>query len=109
MIIKNRLIRAQETVSKMISIYCQSHHGTHRNALCSDCQSLEAYAHLRIERCPFGEDKPTCAKCPIHCYTPARRDQIRQVMRYAGPRMLLHHPLLATLHLIDSLRKPTAR
>jgi hypothetical protein len=25
-------------------------------------------------------------------------------MRYAGPRMLLSHPILAILHLIDGLR-----
>jgi hypothetical protein len=27
------------------------------------------------------------------------------VMRYAGPRMLLSHPVLALLHLIDGLRR----
>ena len=27
-------------------------------------------------------------------------------MRYAGPRMLLTHPILAILHLVDGLRKP---
>jgi hypothetical protein len=26
-------------------------------------------------------------------------------MRYAGPRMLLRHPLLAILHQLDGLRK----
>jgi hypothetical protein len=31
------------------------------------------------------------------------------VMRYAGPRMLLSHPFLALLHLIDGLRKPRSR
>jgi hypothetical protein len=34
------------------------------------------------------------------------REQIRQVMRYAGPRMLLHHPIHAVLHLLDGIRKP---
>lgn len=105
----NRLIRAQKTVSKMISLYCQAHHGTRRNTLCTECQDLETYAHLRIKRCPFGTDKPTCAKCSVHCYTPVRCEQIRQVMRYAGPRMLLRHPLLATFHFFDSLRKPPTR
>jgi hypothetical protein len=28
------------------------------------------------------------------------REQVKVVMRYAGPRMLLHHPLLALRHLI---------
>jgi hypothetical protein len=26
-------------------------------------------------------------------------------MRYAGPRMLLRHPVLALLHLLDTLKK----
>jgi hypothetical protein len=29
------------------------------------------------------------------------REQIRQVMRYAGPRMLLHNPILTIRHLLD--------
>jgi hypothetical protein len=36
---------------------------------------------------------------------PLMRDDIRAVMRYAGPRMLLHHPILAVQHLIDGWRK----
>ena len=101
-----RLIRERDTVSKMIALYCKSHHNTPRDLLCIDCQNLEAYAHQRIERCPFGVGKPSCAKCPIHCYQPDRREQIRQVMRFAGPRMILHHPFLAIFHLLDSLRNP---
>lgn len=104
-----RLHRAQETVSKMITLYCHAHHKPHHNHLCPACEDLAAYAHRRIERCPYGADKPTCAKCPIHCYQADRREQIRQVMRYAGPRMLLHHPRLAILHLVDGLYKPPTR
>jgi hypothetical protein len=55
----------------------------------------------RLDRCPFGEDKPTCATCPIHCYKPQVRDRIREVMRFAGPRMLWHHPILAIRHVLD--------
>jgi len=36
------------------------------------------------------------------------RERIRAVMRYAGPRMLWRHPLLALLHLADGLQdEPT--
>ncbi len=105
----NRLKRAQETVSKMIRLYCRAHHTHDHTSLCPDCTNLAAYAHRRIERCPYGADKPTCAKCPIHCYQADRREQIRQVMRYAGPRMLLRHPRLALMHLVDGLHKPPRR
>jgi hypothetical protein len=32
------------------------------------------------------------------------RERVRQVMRFAGPRMLLHHPLLAIAHLLKERR-----
>ena len=65
---------------------------------------------LRLEKCPFQEHKTTCAKCPVHCYKPARREQIRAVMRYAGPRMMFRHPRLAFYHLvIDGRREKPER
>jgi len=44
----------------------------------------------------------------VHCYKPERRKQIQQVMRYAGPRMLRSHPLLAIRHLLKNFKKPRA-
>ena len=111
----NRLKREHETVNKMISLYCRSHHSPPPGHLCPDCQSLADYAHRRVERCPLrstlqvGMNKPTCANCPVHCYQPDRRAEIRTVMRYSGPRMLLYHPILAVLHLIDGCCKPPVR
>ena len=104
-----RLNREHKTISKMITLFCRAHHNPPPGELCSACQSLADYAHQRIDRCPFGWHKPTCAQCPVHCYKPDRREDIRLIMRYAGPRMMLHHPLLAVLHLMDGLRKQTAR
>jgi aldehyde:ferredoxin oxidoreductase len=74
-----------------------------------ECQDLLDYAFYRIDHCPYEDEKPTCAKCPIHCYRPTMREEIRQVMRYAGPRMLLHHPILTLQHLSDSMRKAPER
>jgi hypothetical protein len=34
------------------------------------------------------------------------REAVREVMRYAGPRMALRHPILAFLHLLDGFVKP---
>lgn len=101
-----RMQRERETIAAMIRIYCRAHHAPQGRELCESCQALLAYAHARLAKCPFQENKPTCARCPIHCYRPDQRDQIRDVMRYAGPRMILRHPRLALLHLLDGLRKP---
>ena len=92
-----RMQREAKTVKAMIRIYCRNQHHS-SNVLCDDCQALEDYAMARLARCPFQEDKPTCVKCPIHCYKPEMREKIRKVMGYAGPRMLGKHPVLAIKH-----------
>ncbi len=102
-----RLARELRTVAAMIECYCEGHHAT-QAALCPECQGLLDYAALRLERCRFGAEKPVCAKCPVHCYQPARREQVRTVMRYAGPRMLWRHPVLSLRHWLDSFRKAPA-
>jgi len=99
-----RLERERRTVAAMIERFCRDRHGSDRG-LCADCADLELYTRLRLEKCPYGEAKPTCANCPIHCYQPHRREQIKTVMSYAGPRMLLSHPILAIRHMLDGRRE----
>lgn len=100
----NHLDREFHTMSKMVDIYCAAHHES-ENMPCAECASFLDYAEVRLDKCPYGEDKPTCANCPIHCYKPERREQARKIMRYAGPRMLLRHPLLTIAHKLDGLRR----
>jgi hypothetical protein len=100
-----RLKREHLTMQRMVEIYCRDHHGTGAAGPCGDCSQFLDYAERRLEKCPYGEGKPTCAKCPIHCYKQAQRDQAREIMRYAGPRMTYRHPWLALTHLLDKLRK----
>jgi len=104
-----RLERERRTVEAMIRLYCADHHGLDDGAPCAACRELADYARARLERCPFGGQKPTCARCPVHCYRPEMRERIRAVMRYAGPRMLLRHPAMALLHLVDGLRRAPER
>jgi hypothetical protein len=89
----------------MVRLYCRKKHRT-KKALCESCQAIHEYAMARLERCPFQERKPTCVKCRVHCYREPQRSQIRDIMRFAGPRMLLRHPILAIRHLLDG-RRPT--
>lgn len=99
-----RLAREKKTVAKMIEIFCRGHHQT-SDGLCPECADLQSYALCRLDRCPFGEKKSACNDCPIHCYRPEMRQRIRDVMRYAGPRMLLRHPVLAIRHQLDSAKR----
>jgi|SRR5947207_7932467 len=99
LVISNRCLgREWETVSAMIHIYCRDQHG---GSPCADCRDLMCYVSLRLVNCRFGKSKPTCANCPIHCYQRDRREQIKAVMRFAGPRMIWKHPWLRLRHLID--------
>lgn len=90
--------REKKTVEIMIRMYCADHHPGHK-ILCAECGALSDYVRLRLQKCPFKKDKPTCAACTIHCYSPAMRAKVVSVMRYSGPRMLLKHPILAIAHL----------
>ncbi len=102
-----RLQRERETIQRMAGLYCQNTHHTAKGDLCPECRQLVEYALERLRRCPFQENKPTCAKCTVHCYQPTMRGKVRQMMRKTGPLMLLRHPVLSFLHLvIDSRRKP---
>jgi len=103
-----RMRRERMTLQAMISRYCRSHHGTEAE-LCAECKILQKYALERLDKCPFHEAKPTCARCPVHCYKPDMREKIRTVMRYAGPRIIRRHPILAIRHMIEERRKGPVR
>ena len=92
-------------MTRMVGIYCAAYHDGSGDELCSSCTDFLEYAETRLHKCPYGEDKPTCANCQVHCYKPARRAEAREIMRYAGPRMLLRHPLLTIAHQLDGFRK----
>jgi hypothetical protein len=100
-----RITREKRTLQAMVRMYCRAHHGTAKG-LCAACDDLLAYSLCRLDRCPFGAEKTTCAKCPIHCYKPAMRTKVQAVMRWAGPRMLWRHPILAVVHMLGGLRRP---
>lgn len=100
-----RIARERDTIIKMSLLYCHEVHGSTNGSLCAECQTLQDYALERLRKCPFQEEKSTCAKCTVHCYKPDMREKVRIMMRYAGPRMLLHHPVLAVRHLLDGQRK----
>ncbi len=117
---RGALKREAQTIRSMIEIYCRAHHDEDRSdkqQLCASCQELCDYALARLARCPFGQEKPVCAKCNVHCYKPEYRIRISEVMRFAGPRIMFKHPLLTVDHLWKSVtvkapekpRNPKAR
>ncbi len=107
---EGRLRREWRTLDAMIALACRGlrheRQGGGRRALCASCAELRAYAEKRLVACPFGPAKPTCNNCQVHCYQPEMRQRARDVMCFAGPRMLLRHPVLALVHLVVDERRP---
>ena len=101
--VKTKRQREKETVSLMIAIYCRKKHGC--RTLCPECAALNAYAQQRSDKCPFMETKTFCSNCRVHCYKPDMREKIRAVMRFSGPRMLFHHPIMAIRHVIETKKE----
>lgn len=95
----------KKAVDLMIRIYCHGNHHTKGKSLCKDCEELTSYCNLRTDKCPFMETKTFCSACKVHCYSKENKEKIRKVMRYAGPRMLLYHPVLAIKHAVITLKQ----
>jgi hypothetical protein len=88
-----------KTMQRMLQIYCSGQHRTAAAELCADCRQLLKYAGQRLDKCPFGEDKPVCSQCPVHCYQPDVREQVKRVMRYSGPKMLARSSILTVRYM----------
>ena len=102
---EEKRLREQRTVDEMIRLYCRKKHGTRGGGLCPACGRLRDYSWKKSEKCPFMEQKTFCSNCKVQCYQPERREEIRQVMRYAGPNMLLYHPGMSISHMVSSRRE----
>ena len=92
--------REQElkTVTEMIGIYCRDIHKTDGLTLCPECQELLDYVEKRVAACPRMDEKTFCSACKTHCFAPNRRDRIKIIMRYSGPKMMFRSPMMAIKH-----------
>jgi len=94
---KRSVQREMRTIEAMIRIFCQHHHN---QDLCKECGAVLTYASARIEKCLFGPEKPACNKCTVHCYSPAMKEKVKEIMRFSGPKMIFRHPIMVLIHLI---------
>lgn len=103
-----RRVREMRVVSQMVALYCAAHHDanvrTHTahcgESVCVACAQADAYAVARTQGCRKMDQKVTCEACENHCYKPSERERIREIMRYAGPRMMKKHPVAAIRHVL---------
>jgi hypothetical protein len=95
------------TVKAMIFMYCVATHKTKnksKQGICKSCLELEKYSLNKLEKCPYGINKPNCSKCPVHCYSEEMRAKIQVIMRYSGPRMIYKHPLLSVFYIMNNFK-----
>lgn len=102
MSVDSKTKQEKKTITFMVELYCKKNHK--QKEMCSDCKQLLDYALLRIDKCPFKDTKTFCSSCKVHCYQKEKREEIRSVMKFSGPRMLLHHPILAVSHVKDTIK-----
>ena len=95
--------REKKMVDAMVHIFCRDHH-RNGETLCGRCSELRDYAKNRLDSCRFQEKKPVCGRCGLICYNLKNRDHAETMFNYAGPRMMLKHPMLGLHHLADAFR-----
>ncbi len=111
-----RLQRDVAILAKFVGVYCKHRHREAGKAplrfggracpwtfdwppLCGPCRKLLAHGVVKRLRCPY-DPKPSCRKCPAHCYAPKYRAAMREVMRFSGRRLVLSGRLDYLLHLL---------
>jgi hypothetical protein len=101
----NTLTKGQKSdirlIGKFVEVYCAGRHGTAerfdftlpedlgRRHLCTECLQFMEYAVAKRLKCPLEAEKPSCKHCRIHCYAAPQRHQVREIMSYAGRRLML--------------------
>lgn len=96
--------REKLTIRTMIQIYCRGHRHS-PSGICSECGRLLRYALDQIDRCPYDRSrKPACGLCRTNCFSAEMHNGFHTIMRYAGPRMMMRHPILSMAHFFDAVR-----
>ncbi|KWZ79082.1 nitrous oxide-stimulated promoter family protein [Anaerococcus tetradius] len=83
-------------VCEMIDLY----HRKNDSFSDDEISELKAYVKSKLSSCIHGSSKLFCSYCKIHCYEPARREQIREIMKFSGPRFIFYRPGMSIKHLL---------
>lgn len=103
--------KEKKLIPKMINKYCKRMHNTvrseqgiERDENCAQCEELAKYALMRLDKCPFKENKQYCSFCKVHCYNSEMREKIKNVMKYSGKRMFISHPIYVISHVLQMIK-----
>lgn len=117
MIMQGNIAKDLKLLTRFVELYCRDHHrdlplrvfqlkgydiarlSGSSPALCVSCAKLLAHAFVKRTACTL-DPKPTCKKCPRHCYAPAYRARMRAVMKHSGRKYVLRGRLDYLIHLL---------
>lgn len=104
-------------LARFIDIYCRGRHGDVLRSpvalpaydipqalgrsldLCPECARLCTHAFVKRLNCQC-DPKPQCKHCSVQCYHPEYQQQIREVMKYSGRKLVMRGRLDYLLHLL---------
>lgn len=93
--------KKHDIVVQMVDIYCSGNkHKLDENGKCADCDLLLRYSKSRTDRCPYINETLFCSNCPTPCYRPDMKERMRDLMKYAGPRLFFKRPFTVIWHMI---------
>jgi hypothetical protein len=117
-----QVVKDTRLLGDFSAIYCRGNHegalraplesdgvalgvyGRRAPAVCEECAELLRYAERRRAFCP-KDPKPFCSYCDTHCYSADRREFMREIMRYSGPRSVVRgHAIDSVRHLMEGRR-----
>lgn len=91
------------TLEAIGGIYCRGNHASapkDEAGMCPECRAAIERTLERAVACPRGHEG-NCQDCDIRCQRGEAQQRIREIMRYAAPRMAFRHPLMT----FDYLKK----
>lgn len=88
-------------IGKFVEVYCAGKQhdaeparvplpaGMGERTLCPECAAFLEYAIRKRLNCPLEAEKPTCKHCRIHCYDKPHCEKVREIMAYAGRKLMM--------------------
>lgn len=102
----DQIDKDRRTLEAIGRIYCSAHHAHESKddaGLCPACRETVDTTLARTVACPYGHEG-NCQDCDIHCQRGDAQRRVREMMRYAAPRMAFRHPLMTAEYLRKKLR-----
>jgi hypothetical protein len=91
-------------LQEKVNRFSKKYPGWKHLELCPQCFEMVVRAEKHASRCPHMAYKTFCHSCPLPCYSKSHLEEIAQMMRFSGPRLMLHNPLIALRYIREAVK-----